>query len=84
MRAAATYTTKTYIRPYPLQELIAEKLYQWIAAATKTNLIKITFNCIITVAVLSLLSYATVRFNEQRIAAAYIDQAYKAVLNPYH
>ena len=83
MRVAATYTTKTYIRPYPLQERIAEILHQIKATASKANLVKVTFDSIIVVAVVCLISYAAVRFNEQRIAASYIEQAYNAVLNPY-
>ena len=83
MRVAATYTTKTYIRPYPLQERIAETLQHIKAIATKATLVKITFDGIIAVAVFFLISYAAVRFNEQRIAASYIDEAYNAVINPY-
>jgi hypothetical protein len=83
MRTAATYTTKTYARPYPLQEQIAEILHHIKATATKVSLVKVTFDSIIVVALIFLVSYAAVRFNEQRIAAAYIEQAYKAVLNPY-
>jgi hypothetical protein len=83
MRVAATYTTKTYVRPYPLQEKIAEILHHIKATASKANLVNVTFDSIIVVALVFLISYAAVRFNEQRIAASYIDQAYKAVLNPY-
>jgi hypothetical protein len=83
MRTAAIYTTKIYVRTYPLQERIAEKLHHIKAAATKANLVKITFDGIITVAVIFLVSYAAVRFNEQRIAASYINEAYNAVINPY-
>ena len=51
MRVAATYTTKTYIRPYPLQERIAETLHHIKATASKANLVKVTFDGIIVVAV---------------------------------
>ena len=83
MRVAATYTTKTYVRPYPLQERIAEILQDVKATASKANLVKITFDGIITVALIVLVSYAAARFNEQRIAASYINEAYNAVTNPY-
>ena len=83
MRAAATYTAKTYVRAYPLQERIAEKLHLIKTSLTKADLVNIAFNCVIAVAVLFLISYAAVRFNEQRIAAAYTDYAYNAVINPY-
>lgn len=84
MRVAATYTTKTYVRPYPLQERIAEILHHIKATASKANVVNVTFDSIIVVAVVFLVSYAAVRFNEQRIAVSYINEAYNAVINPYH
>ena len=84
MRVAATYTTKTYVRPFPLQELIAETLHHIKAAASKANLVNISFDSILVCAVIFMISYAAARFNEQRIAASYIDQAYTVVMNPYH
>ena len=83
MRTAATYTTKTYARPYPLQERIAETLHLIKANIKIENLVKITFDGIITVALIVLVSYAAARFNEQRIAASYINEAYNSVINPY-
>jgi hypothetical protein len=83
MRVAATYTTKTYVRPFPLQERIAEVLHHIKATATKASLVKIACDSIIAVALIFMVSYAAVRFNEQRIAASYIELAYNAVTNPY-
>jgi hypothetical protein len=84
MRVAATCSTKTFVRPFPLQERAAEALHQIKATAAKAKLIKITLDSIITVAMIVLISYAAVKFNEQRIAASYIDQTYKIVLHPDH
>ena len=84
MRSVSAFTTKIYARPYPLQERIEETLHLIKATIKKENLVKITFDGIITVALIVLVSYAAARFNEQRIAASYINEAYNSVINPYH
>jgi hypothetical protein len=85
MKAVATFTTKPYARPYPLQEMIAQKLQLIKTNISIANLARVSFSTIVVAVIaLFLISYSMERLNENRIAVSYLSNAYKTVINPSH